>query len=421
MALDDFMEFDESNFDPGHITETELTKEIRRDFLEYSMSVIVSRALPDVRDGLKPVQRRILYSMHEMNIGPDKAYRKSARIVGDTMGKYHPHGDSSIYGALVYLAQPWNMRTVLVDGHGNFGSMDGDDPAAMRYTEARMSKIAVEMLRDLEKDTVDMVDNYDGQEKEPTVLPSRYPNLIVNGSSGIAVGMATNVAPHNLGETIDGIFAVMDNPEITATELMNYMKGPDFPTGAYILGRSGIRQAFETGRGSVIMRAKTKIEEMPNGKSRIVVYELPYMVNKASLVERIATLVRDKVIEGITDLRDESNMDGIRVVIELRKDIQPDVMLNQLYRSTPLQSNFGVNNVVLFNGVPRQASMIDLLKGYIAFQDEVIVRRTQFDLKKAQDRAHILEGLRIAVDNLDAIIHTIRDSRDPNEAMPRLM
>ena len=421
MALDDFMEFDESNFDPGHITETELTKEIRRDFLEYSMSVIVSRALPDVRDGLKPVQRRILYSMHEMNIGPDKAYRKSARIVGDTMGKYHPHGDSSIYGALVYLAQPWNMRTVLVDGHGNFGSMDGDDPAAMRYTEARMSKIAVEMLRDLEKDTVDMIDNYDGQEKEPTVLPSRYPNLIVNGSSGIAVGMATNVAPHNLGETIDGIFAVMDNPEITATELMNYMKGPDFPTGAYILGRSGIRQAFETGRGSVIMRAKTKIEEMPNGKSRIVVYELPYMVNKASLVERIATLVRDKVIEGITDLRDESNMDGIRVVIELRKDIQPDVMLNQLYRSTPLQSNFGVNNVVLFNGVPRQASMIDLLKGYIAFQDEVIVRRTQFDLKKAQDRAHILEGLRIAVDNLDAIIHTIRDSRDPNEAMPRLM
>ncbi len=421
MALDDFMEFDESNFDPGHITETELTKEIRRDFLEYSMSVIVSRALPDVRDGLKPVQRRILFSMHEMNIGPDKAYRKSARIVGDTMGKYHPHGDSSIYGALVYLAQPWNMRSVLVDGHGNFGSMDGDDPAAMRYTEARMSKIAVEMLRDLEKDTVDMVDNYDGQEKEPTVLPSRYPNLIVNGSSGIAVGMATNVAPHNLGETIDGIFAVMDNPEITATELMNYMKGPDFPTGAYILGRSGIRQAFETGRGSVIMRAKTKIEEMPNGKSRIVVYELPYMVNKASLVERIATLVRDKVIEGITDLRDESNMDGIRVVIELRKDIQPDVMLNQLYRSTPLQSNFGVNNVVLFNGVPRQASMIDLLKGYIAFQDEVIVRRTQFDLKKAQDRAHILEGLRIAVDNLDAIIHTIRDSRDPNEAMPRLM
>ncbi|WP_314850971.1 DNA gyrase subunit A [uncultured Solobacterium sp.] len=421
MALDDFMEFDESNFDPGHITETELTKEIRRDFLEYSMSVIVSRALPDVRDGLKPVQRRILYSMHEMNIGPDKAYRKSARIVGDTMGKYHPHGDSSIYGALVYLAQPWNMRTVLVDGHGNFGSMDGDDPAAMRYTEARMSKIAVEMLRDLEKDTVDMVDNYDGQEKEPTVLPSRYPNLIVNGSSGIAVGMATNVAPHNLGETIDGIFAVMDNPEITATELMNYMKGPDFPTGAYILGRSGIRQAFETGRGSVIMRAKTKIEEMPNGKSRIIVYELPYMVNKASLVERIATLTRDKVIEGITDLRDESNMDGIRVVIELRKDIQPDVMLNQLYRSTPLQSNFGVNNVVLFNGVPRQASMIDLLKGYIAFQDEVIVRRTQFDLKKAQDRAHILEGLRIAVDNLDAIIHTIRDSRDPNEAMPRLM
>ncbi len=422
MALeDDFMEFDESNFDPGNITETELTKEIRRDFLEYSMSVIVARALPDVRDGLKPVQRRILYSMNEMNIGPDKAYRKSARIVGDTMGKYHPHGDSSIYGALVYLAQPWNMRAILVDGHGNFGSMDGDDPAAMRYTEARMSKIAVEMLRDLDKNTVDMVDNYDGEEKEPTVLPSRYPNLIVNGSSGIAVGMATNVAPHNLGETIDGIFAVMDNPELTATELMNYMKGPDFPTGAYILGRSGIRQAFETGRGTIIMRSKTKIEELPNGKSRIIVYELPYLVNKASMVERIATLARDKVLDGITDLRDESNMDGIRVVIELRKDVQPDVMLNQLYRLTPLQSNFGVNNVVLFNGVPRQASMIDLLKGYISFQEEVIIRRTQFDLKKAKDRAHILEGLRIAVDNLDEIIHTIRDSRDPNEAMPRLM
>ena len=398
-----------------------IISEMETSYLDYAMSVIIQRALPDVRDGLKPVHRRILYGMNELGVTPEKPHKKSARITGDVMGKYHPHGDSSIYGALVYLAQPWNMRTVLVDGHGNFGSMDGDDPAAMRYTEARMSKIAVEMLRDLEKDTVDMVDNYDGQEKEPTVLPSRYPNLIVNGSSGIAVGMATNVAPHNLGETIDGIFAVMDNPEITATELMNYMKGPDFPTGAYILGRSGIRQAFETGRGSVIMRAKTKIEEMPNGKSRIVVYELPYMVNKASLVERIATLVRDKVIEGITDLRDESNMDGIRVVIELRKDVQPDVMLNQLYRSTPLQSNFGVNNVVLFNGVPRQASMIDLLKGYIAFQDEVIVRRTQFDLKKAQDRAHILEGLRIAVDNLDAIIHTIRDSRDPNEAMPRLM
>ena len=420
---DSFMEFDESQFDPGNITETELSKEIRRDFLDYSMSVIVARALPDVRDGLKPVQRRILFSMNEMNNGPDKPYKKCARIVGDTMGKYHPHGDSSIYGSLVYMAQPWNMRAVLVDGHGNFGSMDGDGAAAMRYTEARMSKIAVEMLRDLEKDTVDMQDNYDGEEKEPTVLPSRFPNLLVNGSSGIAVGMATNVAPHNLGEVIDGIFAIMDNPDITATDLMQFIKGPDFPTGGYILGRSGIRNAFEKGRGSVIMRAKTKIEEIPNssGKQRIVVYEIPYMVNKASLVERIAALARDKQIEGITDLRDESNMNGIRIVMELRKDVQPEVLLNQLYRMTPLQSNFAVNNVVLINGAPKQAGIIEILKEYIGFQEEVITRRTKYDLKKAEDRAHILEGLRIAVDNLDAIIHTIRSSRDANEAMPRLM
>ncbi len=421
MARDDFMEFDESNFDPGNITETNLTKELSRDFIDYSMSVIVARALPDVRDGLKPVQRRILYAMNEMNNGPDKAYRKCARIVGDTMGKYHPHGDSSIYGALVYMAQPWNMRKVLVDGHGNFGSMDGDGAAAMRYTEARMSKIAVEMLRDLDKDTVNMSPNYDGEEVEPDVLPSRFPNLIVNGSYGIAVGMATNVAPHNLGETIDAVFAVMDNPEITTTELMQYIKGPDFPTGGYILGRSGIRQAFETGRGSIIMRAKSHIEDMPNGKSRIIITEIPYMVNKASLVERIGNLAKEKMIEGITDLRDESNMDGMRIVLELRKDVQPEVLLNQLYKLSPLQSNFGVNNVVLFGKTPRQASMKELLQGYIAHQDEVIVRRTKFDLKKAQDRAHILEGLRIAVDNLDAIIHTIRDSKDANEAMPRLM
>ncbi|MBQ3273079.1 MAG: DNA gyrase subunit A [Solobacterium sp.] len=415
------MEFDEENFDPGNITETELTKEIRRDFLEYSMSVIVARALPDVRDGLKPVQRRILYAMNEMNNGPDKPYRKCARIVGDTMGKYHPHGDSSIYGALVYMAQNWNMRKTLVDGHGNFGSMDGDGAAAMRYTEARMSKIAVEMIRDLDKETVDMVDNYDGEEKEPAVLPSRFPNLIVNGTSGIAVGMATNIAPHNLGETIDGIIALMKNPDMTTTELMEYIKGPDFPTGAYILGRSGIRNAFETGRGSIIMRAKTRVEEMPNGKSRIIVYELPYMVNKAAMVERIAALARDKVIEGITDLRDESNMDGIRVVMELRKDIQPEVLLNQLYRLTPMQSNFGVNNVVLIDGAPKLASMKEMLQGYISFQDEVITRRTRYDLKKAQARAHILEGLRIAVDNMDEVLHTIRASRDANEAQPRLM
>ena len=418
---EDFMEFDEENFDPGNITETELTREIRRDFLEYSMSVIVARALPDVRDGLKPVQRRILYAMNEMNNGPDKPYRKCARIVGDTMGKYHPHGDSSIYGALVYMAQNWNMRKTLVDGHGNFGSMDGDGAAAMRYTEARMSKIAVEMIRDLDKETVDMVDNYDGEEKEPAVLPSRFPNLIVNGTSGIAVGMATNIAPHNLGETIDGIIALMKNPDMNTTELMEYIKGPDFPTGAYILGRSGIRNAFETGRGSIIMRAKTRVEEMANGKSRIIVYELPYMVNKAAMVERIAALARDKVIEGITDLRDESNMDGIRVVMELRKDIQPEVLLNQLYRLTPMQSNFGVNNVVLIDGAPKLASMKEMLQGYINFQDEVITRRTQYDLKKAQARAHILEGLRIAVDNMDEVLHTIRASRDANEAQPRLM
>ena len=421
MAIDDFMEFDESSFDPGNITDTDLTKELKRDFIDYSMSVIVARALPDVRDGLKPVQRRILYAMNEMNNGPDKAYRKCARIVGDTMGKYHPHGDSSIYGALVYMAQPWNMRSILVDGHGNFGSMDGDGAAAMRYTEARMSKIAVEMLRDLDKDTVNMSPNYDGEEKEPDVLPARFPNLIVNGSTGIAVGMATNVAPHNLGETIDAVIAVMNNPDITTTELMEYIKGPDFPTGGYILGRSGIRKAFETGRGSVVMRAQTRIEDMPNGKSRIIVYEIPYMVNKASMVERIAALARDKQIEGITDLRDESNMDGIRVVMELRKDVQPEVLLNQLYKLSPLQTNFGVNNVVLFNNTPRQASMKELLQGYIAHQEEVILRRTAYDLKKAQDRAHILEGLRIAVDNLDAIIHTIRNSRDTNEAMTRLM
>ncbi len=422
MAKDEFMEFDESQFDPGNITETELTKEIRRDFLDYSMSVIVARALPDVRDGLKPVQRRILYSMNEMNNGPDKPYKKCARIVGDTMGKYHPHGDSSIYGALVYMAQDWNMREILVDGHGNFGSMDGDGAAAMRYTEARMAKIAVEMLRDLDKETVDMVDNYDGDEQEPSVLPSRFPNVLVNGSSGIAVGMATNIAPHNLGETIDAVIAIMENPEITTTDLMEYIKGPDFPTGAFILGRSGIRQSFETGKGTIVMRAKTRVEEMPNGKSRIIVYELPYMVNKASMVERIASLARDKVIEGITDLRDESSdRNGIRVVMELRKDVQPEVLLNQLYRLTPLQSNFASNNVVLINGAPKQAGIKEILQEYIKFQEEVITRRTQYDLNKAEARAHILEGLRIAVDNIDEIIHIIRTSKDPNEGVQRLM
>ena len=420
MARDDFMEFDESKFDPGKITEESLTKEMKRDFIDYSMSVIVSRALPDVRDGLKPVQRRILFAMNEMNNTPDKPYRKCARIVGETMGKYHPHGDSSIYGALVYMAQSWNMREMLIDGHGNFGSMDGDGAAAMRYTEARLSKISMEMLRDLEKETVKMTPNYEGEDLEPDVLPARMPNLLVNGSMGIAVGMATNVAPHNLGETIDAIIAQMYNPEITTTELMEYIKGPDFPTGGYIVGKSAIRKAFETGKGSIIMRGKTEIDRMPNGKGRIIITEIPYAVNKASMVEKIAALAREKQIEGITDLRDESNMNGVRVVMELRKDVQPEVILNQLYKLSPLQSNFSVNNVVLFDKVPRTASMKEMIQGYIDHQDEVIVNRTKYDLKKAETRAHILEGLRIAVDHLDEIIHIIRSSRDDAEATSRM-
>ena len=420
MARDDFMEFDESKFDPGNITEENLTEEMKRDFIDYSMSVIVSRALPDVRDGLKPVQRRILFAMNEMNNTPDKPYRKCARIVGETMGKYHPHGDSSIYGALVYMAQSWNMREMLIDGHGNFGSMDGDGAAAMRYTEARLSKISMEMLRDLEKETVKMTPNYEGEDLEPDVLPARMPNLLVNGSMGIAVGMATNVAPHNLGETIDAIIAQMHNPEITTAELMEYIKGPDFPTGGYIVGKSAIRKAFETGKGSIIMRGKTEIDRMPNGKGRIIITEIPYAVNKASMVEKIAALAREKQIEGITDLRDESNMNGVRVVMELRKDVQPEVILNQLYKLSPLQSNFSVNNVVLFDKVPRTASMKEMIQGYIDHQDEVIVNRTKYDLKKAEARAHILEGLRIAVDHLDEIIHIIRSSRDDAEATSKM-
>lgn len=420
MARDDFMEFDESKFDPGNITEENLTEEMKRDFIDYSMSVIVSRALPDVRDGLKPVQRRILFAMNEMNNTPDKPYRKCARIVGETMGKYHPHGDSSIYGALVYMAQSWNMREMLIDGHGNFGSMDGDGAAAMRYTEARLSKISMEMLRDLEKETVKMTPNYEGEDLEPDVLPARMPNLLVNGSMGIAVGMATNVAPHNLGETIDAIIAQMHNPEITTAELMEYIKGPDFPTGGYIVGKSAIRKAFETGKGSIIMRGKTEIDRMPNGKGRIIITEIPYAVNKASMVEKIAALAREKQIEGITDLRDESNMNGVRVVMELRKDVQPEVILNQLYKLSPLQSNFSVNNVVLFDKVPRTASMKEMIQGYIDHQDEVIVNRTKYDLKKAEARAHILEGLRIAVDHLDEIIHIIPSSRDDAEATSKM-
>lgn len=413
--------FDPENFNHGNIATTELTKEMRTDFLDYSMSVIVSRALPDIRDGLKPVQRRIVFVMNDMGIGSDKPYKKSARIVGEVMGKYHPHGDSSIYEAMVRMAQPFSYRYPLVDGHGNFGSIDGDGAAAMRYTEARMSKIAMQLVRDIERETVDWQDNYDGEEKEPVVLPSRFPNLIVNGSSGIAVGMATNAAPHNLAETVDALIAMIDNPEIEMPELMQYIKGPDFPTGGYILGRSGIRQAFETGRGTIVMRAKTKTDVMSNGKPRIIVTEIPYMVNKSLLDEKIASLVREKQIEGITDLRDESNMNGIRIVLELRKDIQPDVLLNQLYRLTPLQTTFGVNNVILVDNVPQQLGMKDMLKEYLKFQEEVIVRRTQYDLTKALNRSHILEGLKIAIDNMDAIIHTIRESRDANEAMPRLM
>ena len=414
-------EFDEEHFDPGKITTTELTHEIRKDFLEYSMSVIVARALPDIRDGMKPVHRRIMWAMNELGIDSSKPHRKSARIVGEVIGKFHPHGDTAVYETMVRMAQDFSYRYPLVDGHGNFGSLDGDGAAAMRYTEARMSKISMELLRDIDKDTVDMVDNYEGEEKEPTVLPSRFPNLIVNGSNGIAVGMATNVAPHNLSEAIDAIIALMENPDITTADLMQLIKGPDFPTGGMIVGRSGIRQAFETGRGTIIMRAKARVEQMANGKNRIIIYEIPYMINKAVMVKKIADLAKNKTIEGMTELRDESNMNGIRIVIELRKDVQPEVLLNQLYRLTPMQSSFGVNNVILVNGAPKLLGMRDMITGYLDFQLDVIVRRTRYDLRKAEARAHILEGLRIAVDNLDAVIHTIRNSKDANEAMPALM
>ena len=415
-------EFNSENFNHGKIATTELAKEMRKSFLEYSMSVIVQRALPDVRDGMKPVHRRILYAMNDLGIVASKAHKKSARIVGEVIGKYHTHGDTAVYDAMVRMAQDFSYRYPLVDGHGNFGSIDGDGAAAMRYTEARMSKISMELIRDIQKDTIDWVDNYDGEEKEPTVLPSRFPNLIVNGGTGIAVGMATNMAPHNLGETVDAIIGVMENPDITVTEIMEkYLPGPDFPTGGFIIGRSGIRQAYETGRGSIIIRARTQIEELANGKHNIIVDEIPYAVNKAVLVEKIGDLHRDKQIEGITDLRDESNMEGIRIVIETRKDIQPEVLLNQLFRLTSLQSSFGVNNVVLVNNTPMTLGMKELIHYYIEHQEEVIRRRTEYDLKKAKDRAHILEGLKIALDNLDEIITTIRNARDPGEALPQLM
>ena len=410
------------NFNHGKITQVDIAKEIRESFLDYSMSVIVSRALPDVRDGLKPVHRRILYAMYDNGITSDKPHKKSARIVGEVLGKYHPHGDTAVYDSMVRMAQPFSYRYPLIDGHGNFGSIDGDEAAAMRYTEARMSKIAFELLRDIQKETIDWQDNYDAEEKEPTVLPSKFPNLLVNGSTGIAVGMATNMPPHNLKEAIDATIAVMENPDISIDELMaNYISGPDFPTGAYILGRSGIRQAYETGRGAIILRSKVEIEDMDNGKKQIIVKEIPYQVNKAVLVEKIASLVRDKQIEGISALRDESNREGIRIVIEIKKDAQVDVVLNQLYRLTSLQTSFGVNNVVLVKNKPMLLGLKDLIKFYIEHEIDVIIRRTKFDLRKAKERAHILEGLKIALDNIDAIVDTIKTSKDNTEALNRLM
>lgn len=413
---------DENNFNHGNIKTTNISSEMRTSFLDYSMSVIVARALPDVRDGMKPVHRRILYAMNDLGIVADKPHKKSARIVGEVIGKYHPHGDIAVYETMVRMAQDFSYRYPLVDGHGNFGSVDGDGAAAMRYTEARMSKISMELLRDINKDTVDWMDNYDGEEHEPVVLPCRFPNLLVNGTTGIAVGMATNIPPHNLGETIDAVIALMENPDITVMELMeDYISGPDFPTGGYILGRAGIKQAYETGRGSIMIRSKVKVEDMPNGKKQIIVTEIPYVVNKAALVEKIASLVREKIIEGITDLRDESNMEGIRIVIELRKDVQSDVILNQLYRMTSLQTSFGVNMIVLVDNAPQQLGLKDVLKCYLDHQIDVTVRRTRFELKKAEDRAHILEGLKIALDHIDAIISLIRSSKDTSIAMNGLM
>ena len=404
------------------LIQVNISEEMRTSFLDYSMSVIVDRALPDVRDGLKPVHRRILHAMNELGIVASKPFKKSARIVGEVIGKYHPHGDTAVYDAMVRMAQDFSYRYMLVQGHGNFGSMDGDGAAAMRYTEARMSKIAMEMIKDINKNTVDFIPNYDNEETEPSVLPARFPNLIVNGAVGIAVGMATNIPPHNLTETIDAIFAIMDNPDISVIELMdNYIKGPDFPTGGIILGRAGICQAYETGRGSIIVRSKHHIEEMDNGKTRIVVTEVPYQVNKANLITKIADLVREKQIEGITYLNDESNREGIRIVIELRKDSQPEVILNQLYRMTQLQTSFGVNMLALVDRAPKQMGIREALQHYINHQIDVTVRRTKFDLKKAEDRAHILEGLRIALDHIDEIIHLIRSSSTDAIARTSLM
>ena len=410
-----------SDIQHGNIESRNITTEIKTSFLSYAMSVIVSRALPDVRDGLKPVHRRILYGMQELGNTSDKPYKKSARIVGDVMGKFHPHGDSSIYEAMVRMAQDFSYRYMLVDGHGNFGSVDGDGAAAMRYTESRMSKIAMEMLRDINKDTIDYGPNYDGSEREPLVLPARIPNLLVNGAAGIAVGMATNIPPHQLGEVIDGVLAVSENPAITTEELMEIIPGPDFPTGGLILGRSGIRRAYETGRGSLLIRAKVEIEQKPNGRETILVSELPYQVNKAKLIEKIAELVRDKKIDGITNLRDESDRNGMRIVIEVRRDANANVVLNNLYKQTAMQSSFGVNMLALVDGQPKVLSLREMLYHYLEHQKVVIKRRTAFELRKAEDRAHILEGLRIALDHIDEIISIIRSSRSGEEAKPVLM
>nr|WP_210302575.1 DNA gyrase subunit A [Bartonella doshiae] len=395
--------------------------EMQRSYLDYAMSVIVSRALPDVRDGLKPVHRRILHAMNEMGLSFNKSYRKSAGVVGEVMGKFHPHGDASIYDALVRMAQDFSLRNPLIDGQGNFGSVDGDPPAAMRYTECRLEKVSEELLADIDKDTVDFQDNYDGREREPVVLPARFPNLLVNGSGGIAVGMATNIPPHNLGEVIDGCIALIDNPSITLDEIIEIIPGPDFPTGGIILGHSGIRSAYETGRGSVIMRAKVDIEEIRNGRQAIIVSEIPYQVNKATMIEKMAELVRDKRIEGISDLRDESDRDGYRVVIELKKDVVAEVVLNQLYRYTPLQTSFGCNMVALNGGKPEQMALLDMLRAFVSFREEVVSRRTKYLLRKARERAHVLVGLAIAVANIDEIIALIRKAPDPQTARTQLM
>lgn len=409
------------DFGEGKIVPVNLENEMRNSYIDYAMSVIVARALPDVRDGLKPVHRRILYAMQEAGMGSGKPYKKSARIVGEVLGKYHPHGDSSVYDAIVRMAQDFSMRMPLADGHGNFGSVDGDPPAAMRYTEVRMSKISELMLQDIEKDTVEFAPNYDESLKEPQVLPAKFPQLLVNGTSGIAVGMATNIPPHNLTEVIDGTLMLIDNPETTIEELMTVIKGPDFPTAGLILGTNGIRDAYMTGRGVIKMRAKAHIEEMSNGKSRIVVTELPYQVNKARLVEKIASLVHDKIIDGITDLRDESDRSGMSVVVELRRDVNANVILNQLYKHTQMQESFGVIMLALVDGKPQVLNLKEVLHYYVRHQEDVITRRTKYDLDKAEARAHILEGLNIALDNLDAVITTIRESRTADIAKETLM